>query len=61
MGTFITIVLAVIIFGVGLTLFFRAIKREAVSGICAGCSGCGPDKSCANKKIVNLQKFDDEA
>lgn len=56
MGTLITILLAVLIFGVGLTLFFRAIKKEAVEGACAS---CGPDKNCCNKKIVNIEKFDD--
>lgn len=58
MGTLITIVLAVLIFGVGLTRFFKAIKKEAVEGACAS---CGPDKNCcSNKKIVNIEKFDDK-
>lgn len=53
MGTAITILLAIVIFGVGLGLFFKAIKKEAVSGACAG---CGPDKNCCNKKVVNFEK-----
>lgn len=55
MGTLITIVLAVLIFGVGLTVFFKAIKKEAVDGACAS---CGPDKSCCNKKVARFETLD---
>ena len=54
MGTFITFILAVLIFGIGLSLFFRAIKKEATEGACASCS---PDKNCCNKKISNFDEF----
>lgn len=53
MGTLITILLAVVIFGFGLGIFFKTIKKEAVSGACASCS---PDKNCCNKKVVNFEK-----
>lgn len=55
MGTLITAVLAVLIFGVGLTVFFKAIKKEAVEGTCAS---CGPDKSCCNKKVAQFETLD---
>lgn len=54
MGTVITIILAVIIFGLGLGLFFKAIKKEATEGACAS---CGPDKNCCNKKIANFDEL----
>lgn len=46
MGMIITVVLAVIIFGFGLGLAFKALKKEVVEGACAS---CGPDKSCCSK------------
>lgn len=46
MGMLITIVLAVLIFGVGLSLGFKALKKEVVEGACAS---CGPDKNCCSK------------
>lgn len=52
MGTVITVVLAVLIFGVGLSLGFRAVKKEVVEGTCAS---CGPDKNCCSKgKAVDI-------
>ncbi len=56
MGMVFTTVLAVVIFGFGLSAFFRAIKKEAVDGIC---SSCGPDKNCCNKKIVKFEQLED--
>lgn len=55
MGMLITAVLAVVIFGFGLSAFFRAIKKETMDGVC---SSCGPDKNCCNKKIVKIENFD---
>lgn len=52
MGTVITAVLALLIFGVGLTVFYRSIRKELVTGKCAGCSGCSDSKSC---KVIDLK------
>ncbi len=54
MGNFITVVLALVIFGVGLTVFYKTIRKELVTGKCAGCSGCGDGKSCSSSKMIQL-------
>jgi hypothetical protein len=46
MGNVITVLLAVVIFGFGITMFIKEIKAET-KGKCAGCSG---DKSCCSPK-----------
>lgn len=46
MGTFITIVLAIVIFGYGITKLVKGIKEET-QGKCAGCSG---EKNCCAPK-----------
>ena len=58
MGTFITVVLALLIFGVGLTVFYRSIRKELVTGQCAGCSGCSSDKKCCSTPFIQLDLKD---
>lgn len=52
MGTFITIVLALLIFGIGFTVFYKSIHKELTTGKCAGCSGCKDSSRCSSKKIT---------
>ena len=54
MGTIITVVLALLIFGIGLTTFYKSIHKELTTGKCAGCSGC-KDSSCCSSKVINLE------
>ncbi len=58
MGTVITAVLALLIFGVGLSLFYKSIRKELVTGQCAGCSGCSSDKKCCSTSTIQLDKKD---
>lgn len=46
MGTVMTVIIGVTVIGSGIFLLFRAIKREAVEGKCAGCSGGAQCSSC---------------
>lgn len=58
MGTFITVVLALLIFGIGLTVFYKSIHKELTTGKCAGCSGCKDSKSCSSTKTIHLAPKD---
>lgn len=51
MGTLITIVLAILIFGYGTYALVTGIKREVKGEGCAGCSGCSHSKNCHSHDI----------
>lgn len=60
MGMILTLLLAVIIFGVGLGLFYKTLKKEAVEGTCASCGhkgscGGGPSQ-CSTIKTVKFEE-----
>jgi attachment p12 family protein len=46
MGTIITIVLSILIFGYGAYALVTGIKKEVKGENCVGCSGCSHSKHC---------------
>lgn len=62
MGMIITVLLAVIIFGVGLGVFYKTIKKEVVEGTCASCGHKGSCHSgtstCSEIKTVQFKDAD---
>jgi hypothetical protein len=58
MGTIMTWIIGAIVIGSGIFLLVRAIRREAVDGKCAGCSGGSTCSSCPS--ALPLKKYQEK-